>query len=113
MPLQGAEAFEALRQQLQFGCTEVIECPDHLPFQRLSEAVFAMSNRSQLDLAVLIRHAVIHENARRGLHSSQAKLLIPNEKGWPTESHLVDVGAEVRASGKYHSVGFSCWAPSG
>ena len=73
--IEPVEAFSCLQLLLRGEYVAEFACPKAPPFTRLYAALTAKSERqkrSSKDIAVLLRHALMFENARRGEPLSSA-----------------------------------------
>jgi superfamily II DNA helicase RecQ len=111
MKLKEASAFKALRSLLAGDAQDDFECPEHPPFERLRKALVGEGTHSPIDKAVLIRHALLHENARRQDGSFIARLDVPYHNSLPNKENLETVGAIIKETDKFLTVQAKPWVP--
>ena len=88
MRLKDARAFNALKNLLTGKGGKNFYCPDNPPFERLRKALKGEEERSPCDIAILIRHALLYENIRRGDRIFNASLDIPLRNSLPGKNEL-------------------------
>lgn len=111
--LEGEEAFSALREMLE-GCRVASETifPADPPLERVRVALLEEHQRAtKLDLAVLLRHALLYQNARRS-GGYVARLRIPHRQNGPGLTEWRRVGIEASEHGGHWELHAKPWAPA-
>jgi ATP-dependent DNA helicase RecQ len=110
--LQGTAAFDALRHIATGEPHSAFSCADP-PLERLRSALAAEGRlRSALDTAVLIRHALMYENARRNAPDCPARLRLRKDGGSPGDREWARVGMRYYDAGSHWEVMASGWRPT-
>lgn len=111
--LEGEEAFYALRKILEGArVAEEVTFPADPPLERIRIALLERHyTTTNLDLAVLLRHVLLYQSARR-TDGFTARLRTPNRSKWPGPTEWERVGIQASEIGGYWELQAKLWTPT-
>ncbi|WP_119461083.1 protein DpdF [Rhodospirillaceae bacterium SYSU D60014] len=110
MRLEGDNAFSALKLLVAGETQASWTSPDNPAFDRLRRAWLATSSRSAVELAVLLRQALVHETGRR--HGEAASIALGPDSPLQTFADWKTVDLDAQRLGHGWLVSARTWGPS-
>lgn len=103
--------FTLLQNCIDYNNIDITDFSHPLYVRLVKSFINSFSDKSLLDIAVLLRQILLNESAIRG-NNDFASLRIPTNSIWPSENEYNKVGIEFTKSNEYFNIHAKWWRPN-